>query len=127
MLKSSSLLLNGTLDFTLSLMEALDERSNVYLKIEWEKVCIDGEEFDYMKRILESSLSGHVYRNSPFETDDSCGNCDGARCDSCREIYVLTEYGTPRIDEIGAIIPKLIRYRTLRTAEEKEEALNSFN
>jgi len=23
------------------------------------------------------TLSGHTYRNSPFETADSCGNCDG--------------------------------------------------
>ena len=99
----------------------------MYLKIEWAKVRIDGKDEEYMKRTLERSLSGHMYRYSPFETDDSCGNCDGARCDSCREIYVLTEYGEPSLDEIGAIIPKLIRYRTLRTAEEKEEALNSFN
>ncbi len=31
-------------------------------------------------------MSGHMYRNSPFETDNSCGNCDGARCELCHEI-----------------------------------------
>ena len=32
------------------------------------------------------TLSGHIYRNSPFETADSCGNCDGANCDICKKI-----------------------------------------
>ena len=36
-------------------------------------------------------MSGHMYRGTSmeaFETIDSCGNCDGARCDTCerREI-----------------------------------------
>lgn len=30
--------------------------------------------------------SGHTYYRSPFECDDSCGTCDGARCDYCRKI-----------------------------------------
>lgn len=34
------------------------------------------------------SYSAHMYRNSPYESDDSCGNCDGARCDSCKEIII---------------------------------------
>ena len=33
-------------------------------------------------------LSHHMYKNSPFETCDSCGNCDGARCDGCKMIYL---------------------------------------
>lgn len=32
--------------------------------------------------------SGHLYRNSPYESDDSCDNCDGARCDICKEIII---------------------------------------
>ena len=32
--------------------------------------------------------TGHLYRNSPYESDDSCGNCDGARCDICKEIII---------------------------------------
>lgn len=32
--------------------------------------------------------TGHLYRNSPYESDDSCGNCDGARCDTCKEIII---------------------------------------
>ena len=34
-----------------------------------------------------SFLSGHMYRNSPNESSDSCGNCDGANCDTCRRYY----------------------------------------
>lgn len=34
----------------------------------------------------QKHLSGHCYYRSPYETDDSCGNCNGARCDYCREI-----------------------------------------
>ena len=33
------------------------------------------------------SLSGHLYRGAPHETDNSCGNCDGARCETCVEIH----------------------------------------
>ena len=36
--------------------------------------------------------SGHCNRNSPFETSDSCANCDGARCDYCRKIEVAATY-----------------------------------
>ena len=33
-------------------------------------------------------MSGHMYRGTSmeaFETIDSCGNCDGARCDYCEK------------------------------------------
>ena len=30
--------------------------------------------------------TGHSHFNSPFETDDSCGNCDGAKCHICKKI-----------------------------------------
>lgn len=31
--------------------------------------------------VVQVFLTGHLYRNSPYETDSSCGNCDGGRCD----------------------------------------------
>lgn len=40
----------------------------------------------------EIKLTGHMYFNSPFETCDSCGNCDGARCDYCRELKIPAHY-----------------------------------
>lgn len=33
-----------------------------------------------------TEYSHHIYRNSPFESCDSCGTCDGARCEDCRKI-----------------------------------------
>lgn len=32
--------------------------------------------------------TGHCYYKSPYESCDSCGNCDGARCDVCKEIKI---------------------------------------
>lgn len=37
---------------------------------------------------LYSELTGHMYRGSPHETSNSCGNCDGARCDGCKLVWV---------------------------------------
>lgn len=46
----------------------------------WEK---RGESFYY---------SGHCHRGSAFETDDTCGNCDGANCANCRKVIVESHY-----------------------------------
>ncbi len=27
--------------------------------------------------MITTHLTGHMYRNSPYETDSSCGNCNG--------------------------------------------------
>lgn len=43
----------------------------------------EGESFYY---------SGHCHRGSAIETDDSCGNCDGANCDFCKKIVVDAHY-----------------------------------
>ena len=32
--------------------------------------------------------TGHLYYGSPYETCDRCGNCDGARCDTCHKVEV---------------------------------------
>lgn len=34
-------------------------------------------------------LSGHSMIDSAYSCADSCGSCDGARCDRCHEIYVI--------------------------------------
>lgn len=39
---------------------------------------------------MESYLSGHLYAHSSMETSDSCGNCDGGRCDSCEKTFTVT-------------------------------------
>lgn len=28
-----------------------------------------------------------MYYGSPYETSSDCGNCDGARCHRCRELW----------------------------------------
>lgn len=54
-----------------------------------------GYDESYTVKTLESYLSGHLCRGSMFETDSDCGNCDGARCDCCEEIFTVTRYGVP--------------------------------
>ena len=46
----------------------------------WEKTS---ESFYY---------SGHCHRGSAFESDDTCGNCDGANCDWCKKVIVDAHY-----------------------------------
>lgn len=41
---------------------------------------------------LTKCYSGHMYFNSPYETDNSCGNCDDAKCERCHERYRVTEH-----------------------------------
>lgn len=35
--------------------------------------------------------SKHCYRNSPYETSNTCANCDGARCYDC-ELITIPEH-----------------------------------
>ncbi len=37
--------------------------------------------------MIRKKLTGHLYIGSAHETDDSCGNCDGAKCDFCSEKF----------------------------------------
>ena len=78
----------------------------------------------YIKKELSSRLTGHLYSGSPFETDDSCGNCDGGHCYSCCEVYIVSEYDVPRIDDEGIKHDVLIRYRSFNN---KQEALDYYN
>ena len=36
--------------------------------------------------LARKHYTGHTWYNSPYESDDNCGTCDGARCGTCREI-----------------------------------------
>lgn len=49
----------------------------------------------YIAKSIESRKTGHIYSGSAFETADSCGNCDGGRCNFCREVFTVTEFGEP--------------------------------
>lgn len=61
---------------------------------------------------LSKCYSGHMYLNSPYESDNSCGNCDGAKCERCHEMYRVTEY-----DELGLIPGGERMFRTLEHAQ----------
>lgn len=56
-----------------------------------------------MKRKLWCTIhySGHMHSGSPYETDDSCGNCDGARCETCRKVYQIEDFDTGELIYIG--------------------------
>lgn len=40
---------------------------------------------------IESFMTQHIYRGSAMETADSCGNCDGGRCEDCVELWAVSE------------------------------------
>ena len=44
--------------------------------------------------------SGHCHRGSAIETDDSCGNCDGARCESCKKVIIEPHYSFSCYSEV---------------------------
>lgn len=49
-----------------------------------------------IRKEMTSHQSGHLCLGSAMETDDSCGNCDGAKCDRRSERYQVTLYGMPK-------------------------------
>lgn len=65
-------------------------------------------------------LTGHAHYRSACETDSDCGNCDGARCDSCNALYYVHTLGSDYIftnKEEADRIDKLVDeqpYYTLR-------------
>ncbi len=38
------------------------------------------------------SFTGHLHRNSIYESDDNCGTCDGARCDTCKTRIIVDAF-----------------------------------
>lgn len=82
-------------DWTMELKQHRDKAAKTISEISAPKT----EELeDYINHDLyiTRSLSGHMYHNSPYETDSDCGNCDGARCDECHEVYAVNQESTGR-------------------------------
>ena len=50
---------------------------------------------NYSSKEMRMSKTGHLWYGSAMETDDSCGNCDGANCDSCRDLFTVLELSEP--------------------------------
>lgn len=110
-------------DFTMGFgMEVLDERSYTLTTskctnyevenseksdIEYEFASIIKDYFDdnldyYYELKLDNvylitEFTGHTYYRSPYESCDSCGTCDGARCDTCREKYTVTNFTSDEV------------------------------
>jgi len=47
-----------------------------------------GDEKFWRPESSRGYYSQHLHRNSPYESSDSCGNCNGANCDSCVLVVV---------------------------------------
>lgn len=56
-----------------------------------------------MANMYVKVLTGHMHYGSPYETSSDCGNCDGARCDRCREAYDVYD---ENYDWIGRVSSK---------------------
>lgn len=64
---------------------------------------------------FEMELTNHMRRNSTIETSFSCGNCDGANCEGCKQYIILDDnYEFHRVD-------------TLEEAKELIEQMNKFD
>ena len=62
--------------------------------------------------IISKVLTGHMHFMSPYETYSDCGNCDGARCETCREKYSVEDLDDPICKD---------RFKIVDTKEEAEE------
>jgi hypothetical protein len=63
-----------------------DEQPHSYWEEEWPHIAEVLEDGTWEAR-WRKQLSGHMYLGAAHETDNSCGNCDGARCDTCVDLY----------------------------------------
>jgi hypothetical protein len=48
-------------------------------------------EFENDHIYLSTSLTGHTHYKSPYESDDNCETCDGARCEACKKKYTVKD------------------------------------
>lgn len=76
------------------------------------------EESDWDIGSAHRELTGHIYYGSAIESADSCGTCDGAKCDCCHEVL------TNEILEFSCESDKLKEY--LIRAGAPEEIASEF-
>ncbi len=68
--------------------------------IQWVKFLNElGYPEKYESKSIEVEKTGHMNRGSDYSSSDVCGNCDGARCDYCHDIYCVTIFEKPIFDE----------------------------
>lgn len=51
---------------------------------------------------MNKQLTGHLYLGSSYETCNSCGNCNGANCDSCETEWIVEGKVFYNMDEARA-------------------------
>ena len=59
--------------------------------------------------IISKVLTGHLYYNSIYETSDSCGNCDGAKCGNCKTKYLVEDLMNDKMLYFGDDIEEMKR------------------
>ena len=81
----------------------------------------------YVKKELTSFLTGHLHLGSAFETFDSCGNCNGARCNACYRKYEISKYDIPVDDPVqGGYVQKRLNHKITINEEEALKYYESF-
>ena len=55
--------------------------------LDFTPYCLDKELWHDWGDFIPFHYTGHTHYRSPYECDDNCGTCDGARCDSCHKVY----------------------------------------
>jgi len=70
----------------------------------WRCAYLDAADRFY----VHVELTGHQYYGSPYESCDSCGTCDGARCDGCKVVWILEERvgDSDELREFATVITK---------------------
>ena len=68
--------------------------------------------------IVNRAFTGHMYYRSPYECYDSCGTCDGGRCETCREKWEVSGWDTE--DE------RVELYKQFDTKEEAQEFADAW-
>lgn len=75
-----------------------------------------------MKRLasVDRALTGHLYYMSPYECYDSCGTCDGGKCDSCKTRWEVTGWDQEILDGSNDV------HRMFATKEEAQEFADAW-
>ena len=43
--------------------------------------------------MITKHMSNHIHKNSPFQTDNTCKNCNKEGCDSCKPYFTINGNG----------------------------------
>lgn len=71
--------------------------------------CYYEIEMDYIH--MSKELTGHMYYKSPHESYDDCGTCDGAKCATCRERFIVEDLNSGEVYYNGLYIKEAERIK----------------